>query len=137
MSKVCTEEEHEGGGGVHDHGWGGEGDPSAKPQSGLEKLIRVHVLYGYVVVAANMWRKKKGAGGAVISVVLRIKITDIRPWRGRGRGAELYLLEKAQHGLSVKGGWMLSSILLEEDVLGIMRGIVMRGSRERLLIPQE
>ncbi len=47
------------------------------------------------------------------------------------------VLEKAQHGLSVKGGCMLSSILLEEDVLGIMRGIVMIGSREGLLIPQE
>jgi hypothetical protein len=104
--------------------------PEAR-KGGLDRLIRV---YGYVMAAVYKWRKKTGATGPVI-----INGTQLPGGRVFGypsiqclRAAELFLLEKAQRGLKTAKMRSLNvDTALEKDVNGVVRKLVVIGSRGR------
>jgi hypothetical protein len=100
-------------------------------KGGLDRLIRV---YGYVMAAVYKWRKKTGATGPVI-----INGTQLPSGKVFGypsiqclRAAELFLLKKAQKGLKTSRMKSLNvDTVIEEDVIGVGRKLVVIGSRGR------
>jgi hypothetical protein len=79
-------------------------------------------------VAADKWRKKGGATGPVVVNETMNRTKGFHLSRCMGP-AEFYLLEEAQKGLKVKGTKMLTADMLTEDILGIMRQLILLGSK--------
>jgi hypothetical protein len=100
-------------------------------KGGLDRLIRV---YRYVMAAVYKWRKKTGATGPVI-----INSTQLPNGKVFGypsiqclRAAELFLLESAQKGMRTSRTKSLNvDTVIEEDVIGVERKLVVIGSRGR------
>jgi hypothetical protein len=100
-------------------------------KGGLDRLIRV---YGYVMAAVYKWRRKTGATGPVIINGAQLPSGKVFGYPSIQclRAAELFLLEKAQKGLKTAKMRSLNvDTVLEEDVNGITRKLVVIGSRGR------
>jgi hypothetical protein len=100
-------------------------------KGGLDRLIRV---YGYVMAAVYKWRRKTGATGPVIINGAQLPGGKVFGYPSIQclKAAELFLLEKAQKGSKTAKIRSLNvDTVLEEDVNGITRKLVVIGSRGR------